>query len=290
MNNKYFDRWEFQQAFSLMETNPVEANLKFEEYLKKYPKDYAIYSYYVSNLITIGELDKAEKVLNYMEKSSKTDKQFNSQINKVKRLEENIVFSKLRLMACQEKYEEILGFCQMYPQEIKKLELGGFMLFCKKKTGRLKNATREGNSYIFRQIIDYKESDFLEHIQKHLADYNANLDEPNKYVFASNFPIKQVIEEIKKYIPSDKKLCVGPIENIYIFKYDGCGRDNNKIVNYFKVVCFNNTTDFITICPSAGCENLPCVDLNYLIDNIAQTNKTTRVSQIDKFNLRFRRK
>ena len=37
-----------------------------------------------------------------------------------------------------------------------------------------------------------------------------------------------------------------------------------KLVNYFKVVTFHDSTNFITMYPSTECENLPCVDLNYM--------------------------
>lgn len=68
MTKKYFDEWEFHkaQAYSMM--NPFEAIKKFEKYLKQYPQDYITYTYYAFSLITIGELDKAEKVLDYVEK------------------------------------------------------------------------------------------------------------------------------------------------------------------------------------------------------------------------------
>ena len=32
MNNKYFDKWDFQRALDSAEINPIEAKARFEEY------------------------------------------------------------------------------------------------------------------------------------------------------------------------------------------------------------------------------------------------------------------
>ena len=63
MNKNHFNVWEFKQALELGETDPISARVLYEEYFKKYPKDYSGYPYYCSNLITLGELELAEKIL-----------------------------------------------------------------------------------------------------------------------------------------------------------------------------------------------------------------------------------
>ena len=35
MLNKYYDKWEFDQAFDLSETNPIESKRRYEAYLEK---------------------------------------------------------------------------------------------------------------------------------------------------------------------------------------------------------------------------------------------------------------
>jgi len=169
---------------------------------------------------------------------------------------------------------------------INNLELTPLILLCKKKLNKLNSDPQNNIPYIYKQIIDYKESEFLKHIKKHMADYNQDVDNPNKNIFAPNFPINEIIEEIKKYIPSNKKICPGFYEDIYIFKYDYCGRADNKIVDYFKVVTFNNTTEFITMLPVENAEYLPYIDLNYLKKEDSN-NKIKKLSQIDKFNQRY---
>ena len=107
-------------------------------------------------------------------------------------------------------------------------------------------------------------------------------------IFAYDFPILEIVEEIKKYIPSDKRINGGFYDNVYIFKYDYCGKVEGKTANYFKVVCFDGTSDFITIYPCVEGKNLPYTDLNYLQYANANSNNRGKVlSQIDKFNRRY---
>ena len=90
VEKKYYDKWQFDQAFNLIETNPHEAKNRFEEYLKQYPDDYATYPYYAYVLITIGEFEQAEKILNYVEKKYIHDSKFLTIVKKVDLLKQNI--------------------------------------------------------------------------------------------------------------------------------------------------------------------------------------------------------
>ena len=77
-------------------------------------------------------------------------------------------------------------------------------------------------------------------------------------------------------------------DDTYIFKYDKCGRVGNRLVDYINVVCFHNTRDIITVLPVNYGENLPHVDLNYMIEDKPQ-KEIKRVSAVEKFNKRFKR-
>ena len=149
----------------------------------------------------------------------------------------------------------------------------------------MKPIYRDKYTYLLRQVIEYRESEFLKHIKKHIVDSNDLIDKTNESVFAAEFNIIEIIEEIKKYIPSELGLCYGFLDNIYTFKYDECGRVNNKIVNYFQVVTLHDTCELITMFPVDYGEFLPYVDLNYM--NKTNLPKVKRKSQIDKFNQRF---
>lgn len=287
MSEKYFDQWEFTNIHYLADTNPLESKLRFEEYLEKYPKDYSAYPYYASVLITLGEFKNAEKLLNYVKNKYINDDNFCKNKDKIEILEYNIIFTTLRLLSYQEKYDKLYNLYFNNYEKLNDLTSARFDLYIKKKASKLDSDDINVKTYIHNQIISYSESEFLEHIKKHQADYNQNLDNPNKNIFVPDFPIDNVIKEVKKYIMCDRRLYNGFIENVYIFKYDNCGRENNKLVDYFKVVCFHNTKDFITMLPSSGCENLPYIDLNYLILK-KEDYKVKKISQIDKFNKKYK--
>lgn len=287
MTDKYFNEWEFNQALDLVEIAPSLSKTMFEEYLNKYPKDYSAYLYYCSNLIILGQIEEAQKIFNYFEKIYNSDKKFQLQ-NKQKneKIKETLLFTKVKLLSYQKKYEELYKLCKSNIKTIIDKEMNGVLFYAKKMTGRLNPDRRDANSYSFSQIVRYEEKDFFDHIKKHLSEYNENTIEPNSSIFEQNFPIEKVVEEIKKYVPSEKKLLWGFFDDIYFFKYDGCGRVNNKIVDYIKVVCIHDTKEFITMCPVDGSKNLPYIDLNYLV-NEQELKKVKKISQIDKFNRRF---
>jgi len=290
MENKHFDKWEFQKALDLMESDPIEANFRFEEYLKKYKKDYSMWSYYATNLITLGQFDKAEQICEWLKGVRYSDEGFAKQADKVEVLKKNIVYNTLRLLAYREKYDEFYIYYLKNKKRLKDMDFNTVDFYFKKKVGGAKDAKKENiNSYLFRQIVEYDKEEFLKHVERHQADYNKDLDDPNSSIFAVDFPLQEVLQEIEKYIPSEKTLYTGFFEDSYVFKYEGCGRANNKIVDYFKVVCFHNTKNIITMCPASKSENLPFIDLTYLIKR-EETPKRKQLSQIEKFNKRFNRR
>ena len=286
MKNIYFDRHEFLQILSLAETNPLLAKEKYEEYLERYPNDYCTYCFYCSLLITLQKFDEAEKEIIYLENMYKNDKKYVNEKNRRKQLECNILYTKIKLLCYRGKYQELYELYLNNYQDLQQCSLDDIYFYCKKQLGKLDINDRREYSYLYRQIIEYHEDDFLDHVRKHLADINMDLDNPNKNVFVPEFDLNKVLKEIKKYIPSTNRLCLGFFENIYIFKLDNCGRENNKLVNYFKVVCFNNTSNIITMVPVSKCENLPFIDLNYLIEK--EEFKVKRLSQTEKFYKKYK--
>ena len=284
MNKNHFNVWEFKQALNIAEIDPLSARVAFDEYLKKYPNDYSSYPYYCSNLITVGELDLAEKILDYVDEACQNDEMF-LKSPRFKKFKYNMFFSRVKLLSFQEKYEELYRFYSDNIEMDVDKNLNSVWFYSKKRTGRLNAEKRDENSYLFRQIVRYEEEDFYQHIEKHLANQNKDLDEPNTSIFEESFPLRDVVDEIKKHIPSDKRLFLGFYDNIYYFKYDGCGRVDTRLVNYFKIVCLHNSQDFITMCPVVGNENLPYIDLNYMKKE--EPSKVKRISQIDRFNRRY---
>ena len=72
---------------------------------------------------------------------------------------------------------------------------------------------------------------------------------------------------------------------IHYLKYDNCGKENQKSVDFIKTACFHNTGDIITICPVKVGEKLDYIDLNYLKEESKKNVK--QISRIDRFNKRF---
>lgn len=143
--------------------------------------------------------------------------------------------------------------------------------------------------YITKDIyFIHCEEDFLSYIQKHTADYNMNLDNPNPCIFTPDFPLEEIVEEVKKRIPSNDRLCYGFFEDTYVFQYDDCGRVENRPVDFFKVIAFDQeNSGLITMYPAKECEELPSINLNYMAPKTYQKKKT--LSQIEKFNRRYKR-
>lgn len=289
MKEKYFDPWEFEKNMEFINTNPLKAKQKFEEYIEQYPNDYYCYPFYASSLIALGHFNKASQIINYAEKNYVKNERIFSKSRKEKFLKESILFSKLKLFLYTGKYKEAHELYLKNKKTLDNLKLHYVFFYCRTQVDKENIKKEEIDSYSYRQMLTYTEEDFKNHIKKHTADYNRFFDEPNKLIFNPDFPLNDVIEEIKKYIPSSKKICNGFYENIYSFKYDECGRVNNSTVNYFKVIVFHNTAKFITMYPSNECENLPYIDLNYMIKDKKEP-KIKIKSQIEKFNQRYRRK
>ena len=155
MATEYFNKIEFKHALSFVETNPSLARIKFEEYLKKYPKDYSAYTYYASVLITLKELDKAEYVLNSMDFLSRNDKNYANKLDKIHLNTINSISSRLRLLSYQEKYKELYQLYQQYYKEIQNMDMAPLIFYCQKQLGMIAPEKREKHPYIFRQIASY---------------------------------------------------------------------------------------------------------------------------------------
>ena len=280
----HFNTHEFKQALCAMWTNPLESKVRYEEYIKKYPSDYSAYVSYASTLIVLGHFEEAEEILDYVEAKYITNNKFLEFKDKVEFLENGIILNRLKLLSYQKKYEE---FYKLYLDNIKVIshdEVWGVVFYCKHQLGILSDEEKEVSLYFQKQILDYSEEAFVKHIQKHLASSNLELADGSG-LFCVDFPIEKMISEIKKYIPSDKRLYKGYYQNAYVFNYDRCGRNAGRTVDHFKVITFNDTDKLITMCPATNREYLPSVDMNYM----APKTKVKRLSQIEKFNKRYNR-
>ncbi len=285
---RYFNEQEFQYAIKLLEKNPFLAKERFENYLMKYPKDYYARAYYVILLTRICMFNEAEIEYNAIIKESHEGSFYAYNAKRLNGFRYNMLLAKIKILGAKEKYDELYNLYYENYQLLHDSDRQFISYYCRNHLGLINKNGIESQSYRFNQSINYQEALFRNHINKHLADYNQNIDEPNDSIFATDFPIDKKISEIKKYIPSNKRLFLGYFDDSYYFKYDNCGRINNKLTNYFKVVTFHNTNHFITMCPTNDCEYFPFIDLNELVEENSEV-KVKRLSQIDKFNKKFRR-
>ncbi|MBR1413585.1 MAG: hypothetical protein IJ574_02835 [Bacilli bacterium] len=290
MEAKYFNKYELEQAIVPIQFNPSLSIALLDSYISKYPKDYPAYLYKAIALIRINKLEEAIAIVNYIEKKLSSDNikinNYKKDLNKYRILHLNLLY-----LFFTEQYDELYKYYKDNIVDIKKMneafnEDTSILLFTSKvKTNRI-NPNRNDYSYLFRQTIEYQEEDFLKHLERHLADKSINQDLKNTSLFVEEFPIQEVLKEVKKNINSNNKL-LDDLGDTYVFKYDGCGRHNYKLEDYFKIVCMANTTNIITMYPSNLCENLPYIDLNYLNQVIENQPKVKRLSQVDKFKMKY---
>lgn len=288
---QYFDSYEFNRTKKMGYYYAMDMKEKYDEYFLKYPKDYTSYPYYASFLMKYGCLDDALKILDYGYQLSKHDRKFMKSVDKVIFLDKFYYLYKLKIMFYKENYQEVLDIYYDHYEVLKESinESDAIIMYCKKKIGEVIPLREKVKSYLYRQIIEYRESDFLDHIKKHLADEAIHMENASSSIFVPDFPIDDVFGEVKKYIPSPNCLYPGGMEDAYIFKYNECGRDHYRLTDYFKVFCFHNTREFITMTPSIVNEKVfPCIDLNYL-KNEKDDFSHIKINQIDKFLKKYKK-
>ena len=290
MLNRYFNESEFQYAIKLLETDPFEAKERFETYLNKYPTDYYARAYYVILLTRICLFDEAQKEYDAIIKESNNDTFFAYNAKKLHGFKYNMIIAKLKLLGAKEDYQSILAILNNYSEMFNERDHKYISYYCRSRLGAIdiNRIKQNDNAYRFNQTVNYSEELFREHVKRHEADYNLDAEIPNGAIFTPDFPLDDVINEIKKHIPSNKRLFPGYFDDTYYFKYDNCGRINNHLTSYFAIICFHNSTNILTMYPVCNCQKLPYTDLNYLKENDINI-KDNRLSQIEKFNRRFKR-
>lgn len=286
MSKDYYNILLLKKITCIKERNPEKAKVELEGYLAMYPIDFYAWSIYVGVLVSLQSLDDALKYLKLTEYNiHKKDFSIQKHYFDERNFEEYLFYIRAKVLSYTGRYDEL------WREFINNSKIGSIKnidflkLYCEKKLGILKLKRSIDNCYIINQIIDYNEADMREHINKHLSYYNS-FEFLSSSVFSSDFPIDDMILEIKKYMPSCDKYLYGLYDDSYYFKYDYCGKVDGKFTNYFRVVCFENSSNIITMCPAVVDENVKHVDLNYLKDEKVTVK---RISQIDKFNRRYKR-
>ncbi len=304
MSKEYFNIDLFNSARANVIINPYDSRKKLEAYIETYPEDYLAKSYYASLFITLGEFDEAERLIEEIEENFAVGKEkiLGSRLKRISLIEENLIFSKVRLLAYQKKYDELYSKyfgadstlpidvdSNMNDEQISYFNYCMLLFYVQKQLGLVSEITDPGiDTYVFNQILNYDENRFRVHLRRHISGYNGTLSKGIKTpIFRFDFPIDKVIDEIKKLIPSDKGLYFGLIDDTYFFRYDDCGSEDGKRSNFFRVICLHDTCEFITMYPIAESNCTPYTDLNYLRDTEVNNSKVRKMSNVEKFKKRY---
>lgn len=276
----YYNEHEFLKAISTIQNNPLNTIARLNEYTKKYPYDFCAFAYQAEALINLGRVEEASLIL---DKTYERLKKYNLEKEKYILFIKQYHMNKLKILIYNEKYEEALYYILFNQDKLLSNEIGSCRFYLSAKTGRIDYLNLNIETYLYKQIANYNEEAFLNHIKKHLSIYNLDTDINNEAIFNEDFPVSKVLEELKKYIPS-KKSIFSMYADKYTFKYDFCGRVDAKVSDYFRVITFHNTNELLTMFPINYGSELDYTDLNYLREE--KTN-IKRLSRIDKFNQRY---
>ena len=292
-NNDYtYDSWEQKRINESFNFDYEEVANEYDAYLRRYPKDFLGYTFYINALITMGRIDEAKKELDSVVALASSDKRILNKVNYAKCFNEFINYCKIRILVHEERWIELYRLINDPDQEFGNISLAQVKMYCRNKLGLLEGENKKKMPYLYRQMIKYDYNDLIRNMSKHLIDeVDYIYEQENVSVFSTGYPLDMVIEEVQARIPSDKGLFMGTINDTYIFKYDGCGRVNGKLVDYFKVVVFHGTNDIITMYPYANNKkDAIYTDLNYINDIIYGPNSIIRrKGQIDRFNAKYKR-
>lgn len=270
---------------ALKRFNPEKAIQLYELYLERYPNDYETKIFYATTLMIIREFDLAHEILQEVKDEYLSNRKITKDSDTRQILDKWMFAAEAKYLYYTYKYKELYEHLKNTPEELKnELDIPGFC--CQLKLGYLtKDDISYLKSYTKKQIYSYSEEEFKKNLSKHLYENNIDVPEEEKCdkIFAENFPIDKVLEEVKKTLDIENSLCDGGYNDIYIFRYDSCGKDHGITQNFFRVVCLHNSYKIIAMAPAAGYDNTRYVDLNYL----KADEKVERESQIDRFYKRY---
>ena len=268
-DSKSYNEEKLKKILELCDSDLPKAIEEFSEYLDTYPEDYGAYCYYASSLITLRKFEEAEQILNDAERrfDENYTKHQKERIGDI--FLSRLHFTRMKLLCYQEKYQECIDYYSKNKNMIyKNAHMREKVEYCKARIGLpVDLPTNKEENYFFKQMTDYNYEEFKKHIRKHFPGYKANGYERVYGKFLEEFPLDEVLEEVKKYIPNEERgYCFGFYEDCYYFKYDDCGKSviekernymkdkdlfNYKkrliVTDYFVVNTFHNTSNLITL-------------------------------------------
>lgn len=294
MRCPYYNINENRYINQLAKQNPYLAIEEYETYIKKYPKDYITKIQYAMTLISIREFDLASEIIERIESDGFNDHyQDASQKKALRKLKESLSCAKLKLMIYQEKYQEAYEFLlsdDFVDQKNRKNPNESYysraILFCEKELG-LPITEQEISPYIEKIILTDQEEPLKTSLVNHSYEFAMQKNGYVEYFFRKEFPMDEVIKELKRVLPSEEGFFTGTVEDSYFIRFDQCGYHTKNIVNYFEVICLHNTNKIITMCPTANKNPAKYIDFNHLNALKTEEEKPKQKSRIERFNQRY---
>lgn len=133
----------------------------------------------------------------------------------------------------------------------------------------------EPESYVEKLLFNYDYNQVINHIQKHKEENNNKL---NHTIFNSNIDIESLYNYVLDNL-NDDNFVINSFIDVYILEYPNVGSDNNKILNYLKVITLPNSKKIITMYPYDKYVNESYIK--------PKNEKTKTLSRIDKFNKKY---
>ena len=103
----YFNNEEYIYIKSFLRTNPSEALIRTEEYIKKYPNDYITGVFYSKVLKVLGYFSEALYVLGNIEERYTSNKKLFNDFAKYNIIEEKVLYNKLRCLSYLEDFDKV---------------------------------------------------------------------------------------------------------------------------------------------------------------------------------------
>ena len=103
-----YNKLEIDRINELMKANPMLAKFEIEKYLTKFPNYYWGYVMQANILIILGEIQKANEVLNFLEEKINIKKGLKKDVRKL--YIRKITNLRLRILAYNQNYETIYDF------------------------------------------------------------------------------------------------------------------------------------------------------------------------------------
>lgn len=282
INNKNdIDFIKLNKILKIIEKNPNAAKVCLEKYLKNHPKDAWAHLLYSSVLISLNELETAKSTLTTARDLIYNSIYFKNDVDSFESARHSLIYNRLRILGYEKRAKEFLQLYRANKNQLPEVNLEDIFYFEHLLGNHIPLSFT--CTYYGRQLIDYSDDRFIEHVKRHNSEEYKDRRNPNYAYFDQDFPYEKVVAEVKKNIPSSSKKNNKFYTNVYTFKFSNCGHLGDEACDYFRVVTYNDTDQIIKMNPILNIEDIEYIDLNHLKENSNAKQKT----MIDRFNKRY---